>query len=104
MALSLDFDLPLDLDDDLDIDLCCLRLEFFELLMIFTSTELLLLLDLRRRLDTDLLLLRLLDRLLYLSTIMTSLRRPLEPERDRDLRRLLDELRRRFLESDRERV
>jgi hypothetical protein len=78
--------------------------------MIFTSNELLLLLDLRRRLDTDLLLLRLLflsldlDRLLYLSIIMTSLRRPLEPEPERDLRRLLDELRRRFLESDRERV
>lgn len=78
--------------------------------MIFTSNELLLLLDLRRRLDTDLLLLRLLflsldlDRLLYLSTIMTSLRRLLEPEPERDLRRLLDELRRRFLESDRKRV
>lgn len=78
--------------------------------MIFTSNELLLLLDMRRRLDTDLLLLRLLflsldlDRLLYLSTIMTSLRRLLEPERERDLRRLLDELRRRFLESDRKRV
>lgn len=78
--------------------------------MIFTSNELLLLLDMRRRLDTDLLLLRLLflsldlDRLLYLSTIMTSLRRLLEPERERDLRRLLDELLRRFLESDRKRV